>query len=71
MNEQANCQDEAANHQFPIAAAFWIIQVVAMEECPNLKQNLMQIHCSTLQSFWMHLPHSTHAHSMVSTTPAG
>ena len=48
MQEWACCRDdEAANHQFPIAAAFWIIQVVAMEECPNLKQNLMQIHCST------------------------
>ena len=47
MHEQAHCLDEAANHQLPIAAAFWIVQVVSMEECSSLTQNLMQIHCST------------------------
>ena len=26
--------------------AFWIIQIVSMEECSSLTQNLMQIHCS-------------------------
>ena len=26
MHERAGCRDEAANHQLPIAVAFWIIQ---------------------------------------------
>ena len=39
--------DEAANHQLPIAVAFWIIQIVSVEECSSLMQNLMQIYCST------------------------
>ena len=50
MREQACCCDEAANHQLPIAAAFWIIQIVwivSKEECSSLTQNLMQIRCST------------------------
>ena len=35
--------------QSPVAheVAFWIIQIVSMEECSSLKQNSMQIHCST------------------------
>ena len=32
MSEQVHCRDEAANHQLPIAAAFWIIQIVSTEE---------------------------------------
>ena len=28
MHERAHCRDEAANHQLPIAAAFWIIHIV-------------------------------------------
>ena len=47
MHEWACCQDEAADHQLPIAAAFWIIQIVSLEECSSSTQNLMQIHCST------------------------
>ena len=47
VHEQACCPDEATNHQLPIAAAFWIIQIVTMEECSSLMQNLMHIHCST------------------------
>ena len=47
MNEWVHCHDEAANHQLPIAAAFWIIWIVSMEESSNLTQNLMQIRCST------------------------
>ena len=47
MHEQACCCDEAANHQLPIAAAFWIIWIVSAEECSSLTPNLMQIHCST------------------------
>ena len=68
MHERACCHDEAANHQLPTAVAFWIIRIVSTEECSSFTQNLMQIHCST-QSFWMWRPHSTHAHSKVSTTP--
>ena len=40
-------RDEAANHQLPIATGFWIIWIASTEECSNLTQNLMQIHCST------------------------
>ena len=47
MHEQAHCCDEAANHQLPIATAFWIVQIVSVEEGSSLTQNLMQIHCST------------------------
>ena len=47
MREQASCGDEAANHQLPIAAAFWIIQIVSVEECSSFMQNMMQSHCST------------------------
>ena len=47
MCEQAHCRDEAANHQWSIPAAFWVIQIVSTEECSSLTQNLMQIHCST------------------------
>ena len=47
MHEQAHCRDEAANHQLPIATAFWIIQIVFTEECSSLTQNLMQIWSST------------------------
>ena len=47
MHEGARGCDEAASHQLPIAAGFWTIQIVSMEECSSLTQNLMQIHCST------------------------
>ena len=68
MHEQVRCCDEAANHQLPVALAFWITQILSTEECSSLVQNLMQTPCST-QSFWMQWPHSTHAHSAASTTP--
>ena len=47
MHEQALCPEEVANHQLPIAAAFWIIPIVSREECSSLMQNMMQIDCST------------------------
>ena len=47
MHKWAHCRDKTANHQLPIAAAFWIIRIVFTEECSSLMQNLMQIHCST------------------------
>ena len=47
MHEQVHCCNEAANHQLPIAVAFWIIPVVSMREWSSLTQNLMQICCST------------------------
>ena len=47
MHEWACCCDEAANHQLPIAAGFWVIQIVPSEECSSLTQNLMQIPCFT------------------------
>ena len=46
MHEGTCCRDEAANHQLPIAGAFWIIQIASVEECSRLMQNLMQICCS-------------------------
>ena len=46
-HEQVHCCDEAANHQLPIAVAFWITKRVSVAECSSLTQNLMQIHCST------------------------
>ena len=65
MHEQAHYGDEAANHQLPIAAAFWITQIVSAEECLSLMQNLIAL---LAQSFWMQWPHSTHAHSMAPLT---
>ena len=47
MMHELVCCDEAANHQLPIAVAFWNIWTVSMEECSSLTQNLMQIRCST------------------------
>ena len=55
-------------HQLPIAVAFWIIWIVAVEECSRLMENLVQIRCSTC-SFWVWQLYSTHAHSIASTTP--
>ena len=46
MHERACCHDEAANHQLPIAAAFWIIWIVPAEECSSLMQNWMRMGCS-------------------------
>ena len=46
-HEQVHCCDEVVNHQLCIVAAFWIIQIVPVEECSCLTQNLMQIWCST------------------------
>ena len=47
MHEWVHCCDEAANHQLPIAVAFWIIPIVSIMENSVLMQNLMQIRCST------------------------
>ena len=38
MHEQAHCQNEAASHRLPIAAAFWIIWMDSMEEYSSLMQ---------------------------------
>ena len=42
IHERARCRDEAANHQLPMAAAFWIICTVSSEDCSSLMQSLMQ-----------------------------
>ena len=47
MHEWAYCRDEAANHQLPIAAAFWIIQIASAKEGSSLMKNMMQTRCST------------------------
>ena len=46
-HEQACCYHEAVNHELPIDADFWIIQIVSMEECLSLTKNSMHISCST------------------------
>ena len=46
MQEQAYCHDKAANHQFSIAAAFWMIPIVSTGEHSSLMQNLVQVHSS-------------------------
>ena len=46
-HEQVHCHDKAASHQWPIAAAFWIIWTVSAVECSSLMQSLVQICCST------------------------
>ena len=43
MCEWVPCRDEAANHQLPIAVAFRIIQIVSVEECSSLTQNLIAV----------------------------
>ena len=47
MHEWMRCWDEAANHQLPIAVAFWIIWIVFTQERSVLMQDWMQIRCST------------------------
>ena len=47
MHEWTHCFDEAANHQWLIAANFWVIWIVFLKECSGLMQNLMQICCFT------------------------
>ena len=44
---QTHSHDEAAHHQEPRAAAFWIIQIVPTEEHSSFMGNLMQVRCST------------------------
>ena len=63
MNEHTGCCDEAANHQLPIAAAFWIIQVVTMEERSSLMQTLMQILCSA-RPVILNVTATQHTHSL-------
>ena len=48
-------------------AQSWIIQVVSVEECAGLMQNLMQIHCST-RSVILNVM-VTHANSVMSSAP--
>ena len=50
MHEWAHCHDEAANHQLPIAVAFWIIWTVSVEEW-MLKLNAKFDEYSLLYSF--------------------
>ena len=46
MCEWEHYCDEASSHHLLIPSAFWIVQIVSVEECLNLTQNLMQIRCS-------------------------
>ena len=67
MREWAHCCDEAANHQLPIAAAFWIIQIVsrgmfkpnAKFDADSLLYSLSHFDVMTTQ----------YTHSMGSTAP--
>ena len=47
MHERSHWPNEAANHQLPMAVAFWIIWIFSTQECSSLMQNLMQIRCFT------------------------
>ena len=47
MHDSEHCHDEAAGHQLSIAAAFWIIWIVSVEEYSSFTKNLMQIRSST------------------------
>ena len=62
----AHCCDEAANHQLPMAAAFWIIRIVSAEECSGLMQNLMHIRCCTY-SVILNAAATQYTYSVVST----
>ena len=46
IHEWVCCYDEAVNRQLPIAVAFWILQIISVEECSSLTQYLIQIHRS-------------------------
>ena len=63
MHELVHCHDGAANHQLPIAAAFWIIQIVFVEECSRLTQNLMQNRCCT-RSVILYVTATQYTHSL-------
>ena len=67
LHECVRYHDEAANHQLPIAAAFWIIGIVSMEECSSLSKIWCIFIALLAQSFWTRWPHRTQAHSTVST----
>ena len=69
IRKQAHCHDEAAHHQLPRAAAFWIIWVVSGEGCASLMHNLMQICCCTCLVIFNVIATQYTAHSMVSTAP--
>ena len=69
MHERTYCCEEAANHQLPIAAAFWIMWIVSAEECSSLMKKLNADSLLYSLSFWTRWPHSPHAHSTVPTTP--
>ena len=60
MHEWACHRDETASYQFPIAMAFWIIQIVSAEECSSLTLNLMQTCCSTHSSHFECNGHTAH-----------
>ena len=47
VQELAHRCDKAANHQLPTAEAFWVLQIVSMEEYSSFTQSLMEICCST------------------------
>ena len=54
IHKQEHYCDKAANQQLPTAVDFWIVQIASLEECSNLTQNLMQMHCSTQSVYSMY-----------------
>ena len=60
----------SCNHQLPIAAAFWIIQIVSAEQHSGFTQNLMQIRCSTHSVILNVMATHTPTYSPVSTAPS-
>ena len=69
MHERARCRDEAANHQLPIAAAFW-------NHLNSFHWGMFKLNIKSdadswpfAKSLWIRWPHSPHAHSTASTAP--
>ena len=69
MHEQEHCCDEAANHQLPRAAAFWITWIVSLEECSSLTQNSIRSFWSTRSVILNGTTATYYTHSTVSAAP--
>ena len=59
MHEQAHCHDEAANHQLPTAAGFWITQIVSTRnvqaKCKIWCRFFALVSCFECDSYTVHM----------------
>ena len=69
-----HCCDEASSHQLPIAATFWMIQIISAEECSSVMQ-MMHIHyytCSIIlnacKGHTVHVPTQWHSPPPLTST---